>query len=461
MLSAPERSLPILGGRPLKRRVVPDTLFQRSLLIVILPILILQLVLAYIFYNRTWDSVTRFLSNGVAGEVAVMVEMLDDAPTLKDKAHVIEMMRRHVDLAISFEPHGSLANASPSVVYEPGWFRHIDEKILEEFRAKLSRPFIIDLRSDDKPDRIAVYVQTKDGLLRVLAKRRRVTSTTSGLLFSWMTGASAVLAVAALYFMRLQIRPIRRLVKAVDSFGKGRDIGDVRPAGAMEIRLAARAFNRMRARILRHIGQRTEMLAAVSHDLRTPLTRMKLELELMDEEGIDPVLAGLRGDVGEMSELIETYLAFARDEGQEAMEPTLVEPLLVMMRDRAERAGSEVELKVEDLVEITLRPLAFRRALANLVDNAARHGKWIRLSARCIDKQVEIAVEDDGPGIPEDQRGEVLQPFVRLEQSRSKETGGLGLGLTIARDVILGHGGDLDLETSSRGGLRAVIRLPL
>lgn len=448
--------------RPVRRllgRVLPRTLFGRSLLIVVLPLLLLQLVLTYMFYNRHWDTVTRWLASGVAGEVALLVELWDEVPDAQAEARLLDRMRRHTELAISFEPGGRIEDAiAGAAAIGTGRVGHIDSKILEAFEEKLAQPFAVDLRPD-QPRRVAIYVQLEDGLLRVLAPKKRITSTTAWLLLAWMIGASVILLAVALYFLRLQLRPIRRLARAADSFGKGRDVGDVRPQGALEIRQAAHVFNLMRHRILRHISQRTEMLAAVSHDLRTPLTRMKLELELL-RASEDPVLAGLKQDVEEMARLVEEYLGFARDEGREATAPTELAPILESMRQRAERSGVLLEIAMEAPVVLPLRPTAFRRCLGNLVDNACRYAHWIGISARRKGEMVEIAVEDDGPGIPPDWREKVFEPFVRLDEGRGGDDGGTGLGLTIARDVVLAHGGDLKLDQSPRGGLKALLRLP-
>jgi two-component system, OmpR family, osmolarity sensor histidine kinase EnvZ len=441
----------------LNRTVVPRSLFARSLLIIVVPLLILQLLLTYVFYNRHWDSVTRWLAFGVAGEVALLAEMIEEAPDAAARAELIERARRTTELSIQLAPDGDLeqAVAGAAINEDVG---HIEGKILEGFAERLQYPFAVDLRPD-QPDRVAVYAQTEAGLLRVLVARRRVTTTTTWLLLAWMVGGSVVLSAIAVYFLRLQVRPIRQLARAADSFGKGRDVGDFRPRGALEIRQAAHAFNLMRHRILRHISQRTEMLAAVSHDLRTPLTRMKLELELLGSDE-DPVMAGLRQDVGEMSKLVEEYLGFARGEGRESVEPTDLGPILESMQQRAERSGVALEIAMDRPVVLPLRPTAFYRCLANLVDNACRYARWIGISVRQKNEMVEIAVEDDGPGIPEAYREKVFDPFVRLDEQRAGEDGGTGLGLTIARDVVLAHGGDLRLDESRRGGLRALLRVP-
>lgn len=442
----------------LNRTIVPRTLLFRSLLIVVTPLILLQILLTVVFYNRHWDTVTRWLASGVAGEVALLAERLAAAEGPAERGAVLEQTRRHNELAISFVPNGTLEQAVALAELSGRFTTHIDRKILEAFEDRLQVPFAVDLWPEED-DRIAVYAQLDDGLLTVVAPRRRVTSTTTWLLAAWMVGGSAVLIAVAIYYMNLQVRPIRRLARAVDRFGKGRDPGDFQIEGASEIRRAAKAFNLMRQRILRFMSQRTEMLAAVSHDLRTPLTRMKLELELVDA-GADPIIAGLKSDVLEMEQLVEAYLAFARGDGREAVEVTPLTPLLEAIQQRAERAGATVELQIDEPIEVALRPVAFRRCLANLVDNACRHARSIWISARRTEDQVEISVEDDGPGIPEPYLEQVVQPFFRLDTSRSRETGGLGLGLTIARDVALGHGGDLLLGSSAHGGLRALVRLP-
>ena len=442
--------------RWVQRLIFPRSLFWRSLLIVILPLLALQLLLSIVFYNRHWDTVTRWLSFGVASEVALLAEMIEDAPDRATRDALIERARRATDLNITLRPGASLEQVLAGGIRTD--FGHINNKILESFTERLPYPFAVDLESYH-PERVAIFVQIKPGLLTVIAARKRVTSTTTWLLLAWMVGSAVVLSAISIYFLRLQIGPIRELADAADSFGKGRDIGDFRPRGALEIRQAAHAFNLMRHRILRHISQRTEMLAAVSHDLRTPLTRMRLELELLGDDQ-DPVLGGLRQDVDEMSKLVEAYLGFARGEGREAVEPTDLEPMLESMRQRAERSGVALDIAMDRPVVLPLRPTAFHRCLGNLVDNACRYARWIGISVRQRDEMVEIAIDDDGPGIPEALREKVFEPFVRLDEASEDGHGGTGLGLTIARDVVLAHGGELRLAESRRGGLRAILRMP-
>jgi two-component system osmolarity sensor histidine kinase EnvZ len=291
-----------------------------------------------------------------------------------------------------------------------------------------------------------------------LVRREQLFSDTTYIFIIWMVGASIVLFGVAYVFMRNQVRPIRRLAEVADAFGKGRDVQDFKPEGATEVRQASTAFLLMRARIQRQIEQRTTMLAGVSHDLRTPLTRMKLELALMPPGAARDSLAA---DVAEMEHMVDGYLAFARGEGQEQAVPVDLAPLLTQVVEQAQRGGRPVRLDLRAGATATLRPAAMKRALANLIENALRHGKEVLVSLTRLDGRIEITVDDDGPGVPEAQREEVFRPFVRLEAARDPNRGGAGLGLTIARDIARGHGGDLTLESAPQGGLRARLRLPL
>ncbi len=434
-------------------RVVPRSLFSRTMLIVIMPLLILQAVLAYIFYERHWDSVTRWLASGFAGEVGMVVELLEAARTPEEQSRVLDLARDHLDFTVSLESAGVLHPEEPSST--------LDHRLALTFAGELDRPFSIDTRPVDQPSRIAVYVQTKDGLLRVLAPRKRVDSTTTQVFIGWMVGLSLLLLALAIYFMTRQVQPILRLAWAADNFGKGRDVGDFKIAGPTEIRQAGAAFNQMRKRILRHIGQRTELLAAVSHDLRTPLTRMRLELEMLAHGQAQPGdLEDLQSDVEEMVNVVDGYLAFARGEGQEAIVATDLGSLLHDVAQRAASGQTAVEVELESPITLPLRPIAIRRCLANLVQNAARYATWVGVRVAAQGDHVWIAIDDNGPGIPTEQREAVFKAFYRLEGSRNPSTGGVGLGLTIARDIVLSHGGDIELTEAPEGGLRVLVRLP-
>ncbi len=305
---------------------------------------------------------------------------------------------------------------------------------------------------------VEILVQLADGVLRVLAPRSRLFSSTTYIFIMWMVGSSIILFLVALLFMRNQVRPIRRLALAADSFGKGRDVADFKPEGAAEVRQAAAAFLLMRERINRQIEQRTEILAGVSHDLRTPLTRMKLQLAMLDQT---PEAENLETDVASMERMVEGYLAFARGEGAEQPRPVEVSGLLRDVVGQMCRDGGVIDLHVEEAMTVPLRPETMRRCMSNLIGNAQRHGEHVSVRAGARDKIIEITIDDDGPGIPPESREDAFKPFFRLEGSRNPETGGVGLGLTIARDVARNHGGDLVLEDAPGGGLRARLWLPV
>jgi two-component system osmolarity sensor histidine kinase EnvZ len=321
---------------------------------------------------------------------------------------------------------------------------------------RTQRPYQIDDDSDDR--NVMVAVQLPDGVLHAMVPRKRLFSSTTYVFILWMIGTSLILFAIAGVFLRNQVRPIRRLAAAAESFGKGHDIPDFKPEGATEVRRAATEFNHMRERITRAIGQRTAMLAGVSHDLRTPLTRLKLQLAMMGES---PDIEDMKTDLAEMEKMLDAYLAFVRGEGGEAVVSTELKPLLEEVVGGARRDGREVALEVDDGIQVKLRPNAFQRGITNLVANACRYGHTVAVSAHQANGTLELTVDDDGPGIPPDQREEAFKPFFRIDASRNAATGGVGLGLTIARDVVRGHGGDVILGASPLGGLRATVRLPV
>lgn len=444
---------------PLIRQVLPKSLFGRSLLIVLLPLLILQAVLAYVFYERHWDTVTRWLAVGLAGEISLLVDMLENAESRAEQDQVLDLARNHFGVIVTLTPDHVLSDYhTPS----PSSTSRLDQTLTKTFLRQLDQPFALDTTmSNRRPRQITIYVQLESALLQVVAPRKRVDSTTTRIFIGWMVGLSLLLLMLAIFFLTRQLRPIRRLAWAADNFGKGRDVGDFELAGATEIRQAGAAFNTMRKRILRQLTQRTEMLAAVSHDLRTPLTRMKLELEML--KGAKPHsddIKALQDDVEDMARVVDGYLAFARGEGQESITMTDLGNILSEVSNRAGGDDVTIELELERPITMPLRPVAIRRCVANLIDNAVRHASWIGIRATSEGEQVWIAIDDNGSGVPPEQREAVFKPFFRLDPSRNPNTGGVGLGLAIARDIILSHGGDIQLDDSQAGGLRVLIRLP-
>lgn len=434
------------------KRFLPRTLFGRSLLIIVSPLILLQVISTHIFYDRHWDTITRRLSSSIAGDISMVLEMLRENPAPENRTATFDRARSTFGFIVTLEPGVILPNKKPI----PANAR-IDHFLSHALEERIGPRFQIDTSSFK--EQVVINVQLADAVLHVVAPGDRLFSSTTYIFIMWMVGSSLILFAVASIFMRNQIRPIRRLALAVDSFGKGRPVEeDFRSGGALEVRQAASAFNLMRERIHRQIRQRTDMLSGVSHDLRTPLTRMKLQLAML---GKSPEIDELKDDVAEMEKMIEGYLTFARGEGDEEAIETDLSDVVDEVVAQWKRNGATIDAHVEGRLDAWCRPNAVKRCLDNLVANANRYGThvWIRAGKR--GDVTEIAIDDDGPGIEEEAREAVFRPFYRLDQSRNPETGGTGLGLAIARDIARAHGGDILMETSPHGGLRALVRLPL
>jgi two-component system osmolarity sensor histidine kinase EnvZ len=443
--------------KSLRRRIMPRTLFGRSLLIILVPLLLLQMIVAFVFFDRHWDTMTDKLVEALTGEVAVIVDELQAAKTDAATQHVAREAL-NLDLAVSVEK-GKLEKTPLRPAEELRWFR-IDRRVRAALGRKLGVPFLISGHPGTGRDKaVEIGVQIDGGrVARIVCPDRRLSSATTYIFILWLIASALVLFGVAIAFMRNQIRPIRRLAVAAEKFGKGQDVPNFRLEGATEVRQASQAFLEMKERLKRQIEQRTAMLAGVSHDLRTPLTRMKLQLA-MAKTGAEA--DNLRQDVEEMEKMIEAYLTFAKGESDESPEGVDLKSILDRIIAGARRQGADIQETLAEKMPLRARPVAIERALANIVSNAVKYGKHVWLNAYAQGDHYEIAVDDDGPGIPAALRDEVFRPFTRLEKSRNKKTGGIGLGLSIAQDVIHGHGGQIFLEDSNRGGLRVVVRLPI
>jgi two-component system, OmpR family, osmolarity sensor histidine kinase EnvZ len=432
------------------KRVLPRSLYGRALIIIILPLVLVQLVATWAFYYRVWDIAIHRLATSVAADVAFGIDAISYVASDKDRTDLLRRAGRLTELAFGFLPGERL----PPGMHQLG-HGEAESALAQSLRYEIDRPFRIDGQFD--PRDILISIQLPGGILQVAVPRERLYTPNGYIFVLWMVGSSLVLLAIASLFMRNQVRALRRLAAAADSFGKGRDVPNFRPEGATEVRLAAAAFLKMRGRLQRQLTQRTEMLAGVSHDLRTPLTRMRLALEFLGDE---PAVAELRYDVAAMQRMVAGYLDFARGEGGGEPEPTDLVELVEEVAGDARRDGTVPTLALPETLILKLRGDALRRCLANLLGNAQRYGKhvWVTL-VRTADG-ANLIVDDDGPGIPAAERENVFRPFYRLDAARNPETGGVGLGLTIARDVARGHGGDLYLEDSPQGGLRARLYLP-
>ncbi len=433
------------------KAIMPKSLLGRSLMIIVMPLILLQLVTATVFYDRHWGTITKRLAESVAGDISIISTYLRDHPGPAARAWMESEAHKRMQLSIRFRDGEILPNL-PTEDVTGG-----QDALYSALKERLPRPFQIHDIEDAK--HVEIRVQLADGVMVVDSPKKRLSSFTIYLFLLWMIGTSLILFGIATIFMNNQVRAVRRLAIAADSFGKGRDAPWFKPEGATEVRQASQAFLIMRDRIKRQIDQRTEMLAGVSHDLRTPLTRMKLQLAMMPKN--DPNMQDLSEDVDEMERMVEGYLAFARGEGREAMRPTNISALLETVVSRFLRNDAPVDLHVERDITLPLRAQAVERCISNLVSNAVRYAEHVSVRIGERTDAVEVLVDDDGPGIPKEQRDDVFRAFFRIENSRNQETGGVGLGMTIARDVARSHGGEISLDDSPLGGLRVRLTLPL
>ena len=460
MMSARERLAASL--RPLRRawhrfwRLVsyymPKRLYARSLIIVITPMILLQSVVAFVFMERHWQTVTQRLSEAVTRDIAALVDMIDTLPPGSDYSNIVRLAGDRLSLKIDLLPPDPLPPPGPKP-----FFSILDRSLSAEITKQINRPFWIDTVGNSNI--IEIRIQLDGKVLRVFARRSQAYAPNTYIFLTWMVGTSLVLLMIAVPFLRNQIKPIQRLADAAEEFGKGRPLpDDFHPSGAREVRQASFAFIEMSSRIEKQMEQRTTMLNGVSHDLRTILTRFRLQLALLPDS---PETRDLTADVDEMQEMLEDYLSFARGDSGEASVETDITAMLRALASDAERAGHTAKVSVPADLTAIVRPNALKRCLTNLVDNACSFGDDIRITAAIRKRRLIVHVDDDGPGIPRDRRDDVFRPFVRLDDARNQDRSGTGLGLSIALDIARAHGGDIELSDNPEGGLRATLTIPV
>lgn len=437
-------------------RLFPKGLYARALIIIITPIVLLEGVVAFVFMERHWQSVTHRLSEATARDVAAVIDLYRGYKGNDDYAALGNLARDRLNLSFQVLPKGELPPSQPKP-----FFALLDRTLSKEISKRIEGvPFWIDTVGNSR--HVEIKVKLDHNILRFIATRSQTYASNSHIFLIWMVVTSIILLTVAILFLRNQIRPILRLAEAADNFGKGRALPeDLSPRGALEVRKAAEAFIQMRERIVQHVEQRTAMLAGVSHDLRTILTRFKLELALLEQT---PEILAMQQDANEMQSMLEDYLAFARGDGGEEARPVRLRNLLEQITEEACAQGMPVTFtqsrRRRELI-VSVKANALKRAITNLIGNAKRFATQIVVRASTSKKFMIIIVEDNGPGIPEAERENVFRPFYRLDHARSQASGNSGLGLAIARDIARSHGGDIELGESALGGLQATIRLPL
>lgn len=444
-------------GRGMRRlgNWLPKGLYIRALIIIIAPVVLLQSVIAFVFMERHWESVTRRLSEATAGQIGAVIQMYEDYPGDDDYQRLTSMARQRLGLSLQVLPEGDLPAPRPKP-----FFDLLDRTLTTEIGRHVRYPIWVDTVGRSR--HVEIQIKLPNHVLRFIAKRSQTYASNSHIFLLWMVGTSLVLLTVAIAFLRNQIRPILRLADAVDAFGKGRPVPeDFRPRGAREIRKAAHAFMEMRDRIEKHVEQRTTMLAGVSHDLRTVLTRFTLQLAMMR----DPRAEDLKSDVAEMQAMLQDYMAFTKGDAGEETAMHDVRDLLDEIAGELRHTGKHIQvthkLKRHERMIVPLKRHAFKRAVTNLVSNACRYGETIAITTNLDTRWLRIEVEDDGPGIPAANREDAFRPFTRLDEGRNQDQGHTGLGLAIARDIARAHGGEIWLDQSQLGGLKAIVRVPI
>ncbi len=439
--------------RYLKLKLLPKTLFFRTMLLIFIPLIVVQVVSIVAFFDGSWGRVGRRLSTNLTSEMSFVMQLIEKNPT--DIEYVQSLASKTFDLDVNYygndEKHTVMNKVNRTNKMVTGF---LEDSLRREFPNAVSSIF---LGKGEK--NMMVFVDTKDGLFKFTTTSKNIFSTSIFGFVAWMIGTSLLLFVVAALFLRIQVRSIAELAKVAEDFGKGIDNKDFKPYGSVEVRRAGIAFTKMKERIQRQITERTQMLAGVSHDLRTPLTRMKLQTAMLpDGQDKEDFLQ----DISEMEKMLDGYLSFVSGEGGEKSSFVDMNEMILSIINKFRNKKALIRYTTNDQVSaIQGREQALKRAVTNVISNAFRYGKTIAVDLESNNNKLEITIDDDGPGIPEDKREDVFKAFYRIEGSRNKETGGVGLGLSIAKDVITSHGGKIELNDSPLGGLRVLISIPL
>ena len=433
---------------------MPKGLYGRTLAIIIVPMVLLQSVIAFVFMERHWQTVTQRLSKAVTADIAAIIEVIESYPQDPEFDQVSRLAREKLALNISVLP----PDPFPPAVGKP-FFSLLDDTLRDEIASQIARPFWIDTVGDSNILEIRIRLEKPENVLRVLVRRNQAYASNSHIFLVWMVGTSLVLLLISILFLRNQIRPIQLLSQAAEMFGKGQDLPpEFKVRGATEVRQASLAFLQMRDRIERQIEQRTAMLAGVSHDLRTILTRFKLQLALVRQT---TEIEELQADVDDMQQMLQGYIEFAKGEPDEEAEEINLHQLLDRYTGEADLREKEYSIYCETELSIKFTPNALSRLVGNLISNAFRYADSLTVRVSQGNGRLTLVFDDDGPGIPEEQREEVFKPFVRLDEARNLDETGTGLGLSISRDIARNHGGDINLYDSPEGGLRVILVLPI
>ena len=429
------------------KQILPKGLFYRSLIIVATPIILLQIIITIVFFDSLWIKANKGMTRSLVSEVKTLFEIYKNDQT--DKEMILDMYNKNFDFVVRVKKD----EIFPAEIAER-WYSPMDRSLRRELKSAFPDSYWFDTTS--YKETIYLKIKYENGFLQIFFPKDKIAPSSARIFGLWIMFPGLLLISIAIVFLKNQTRPIVNLAKAAEKFGKGEYIKEFRPSGAKEIRQAAYEFDKMRKRITIHLKQRSEMLSGISHDLRTPLTRLKLQLAMLKQQDLAKKMGD---DIEEMERMLNEYLEFSRHQKNEETEIVNLNKIIKDILEKYE--NKKISSNIENNLTINIRPNSIRRCLANLIDNGLAYGKKVEIIVKKTLNHIVIFVDDDGPGIPESERQNVMKPFYRIDKSRSQNKSGVGLGLSIANDIIRSHGGSINLEKSSLNGLRVKIFLPL
>ena len=428
------------------KRLLPKQLFYRALLIVAAPIIILQITISIVFFDSLWIKTNKGMTRALVGEIKTFIDAYDKEPYNKDL--LTDLFQEHLNFNVKFEPSKMIQEK-----YQERWFSPIDRNLRRELKSKKLNFWF---NTTTYKDLIDLKIEYLDGYFQFYIPKERVTSSSARMFALWITFPAFLLITIAIIFLKNQTRPIVNLAKASEKFGRGEEVNEFRPSGALEIRQAGYEFDKMRKRIVRHLNQRSEMLAGISHDLRTPLTRMKLQLTFIKDKNISKKLSG---DIDEMEKMLNEYLQFSKSRSIEKTETFDIADLLESTVKKYN--NKNITTKITKRTYINARKNLIQRCVNNLIDNSIKYANNINIELEKIKNNIIIIIDDDGIGIPKNEYNNIFKPFYKIDKSRNETKSSVGLGLSIASDIIKSHGGNISLSQSAQKGLRVKIILPI
>ena len=428
------------------KNFLPKRLFYRSLIIVAAPIILLQITVIVVFFDSIWIKANKGMTRSLVSEIVTIIDVYNNENE-ENKKILTDLYNQNFNFSVRFLEKDNL----PKIRGER-WFSPMDRTLRRELKSRFNEYWFSAIANKEVVD---LRIKFNDGVLQIFFPKERIAPSSTRIFALWITLPAFLLILIAILFLRNQTRPIVNLARAAERFGKGNYTEEFRPSGALEIRRAGHDFDRMRKRITRHLNQRSEMLSGISHDLRTPLTRLKLQLSFLKDKEISKKMAN---DIDDMEKMLNDYLQFSSSQINEKTESFNLDMLLKEIISRYEY--NKINLSINEKVTFNGRLNSIKRCITNILDNAILYGKKINVVLRQTMNNIVIFIDDDGPGIPDHEKENVLKPFYRMDESRSQNKSGVGLGLSIASDIIISHGGNILLETSPQKGLRVKISLP-